>query len=312
MKRILTTIILTLCFFTFVGGQARAASETVTGQDGEQRAEIMRRATDERLPPPERAAAYVTLAGEDWRCSILARYRVEERTQHESQASAAPGAAGALPSGDADLRAAQQCAERGIELIEKALRLQSNSGSAWAYRTNLLREMAALAALQGRAEQQADYERQAEEAWQRTRELSFDGGAIITGRDYEVGAVITGRDVGDPASSRAESANSNRAGTSPPAAYAPISGGVLNGRVVIRPAPNYPAIARTARAQGMVTVQVLVDEIGRVAQARAVNGHPLLLQAAVQAAYRARFSPFVLQGQPVKVSGVITYNFVLQ
>lgn len=91
---------------------------------------------------------------------------------------------------------------------------------------------------------------------------------------------------------------------------APISGGVLNGKAISRPQPAYPAIARAARASGTVTVQVTIDESGRVVSARAVSGHPLLQQPAVQAAYGARFSPTLLSGQPVKVTGVITYNFV--
>jgi periplasmic protein TonB len=98
----------------------------------------------------------------------------------------------------------------------------------------------------------------------------------------------------------------------PPKRTAPISGGVLNGKAVSKPAPPYPAIAKAARAQGTVTVQILVDEDGRVISAKAVGGHPLLQQAAVQAARQARFTPTLLSGQPVKVSGVITYNFVLQ
>ena len=61
-----------------------------------------------------------------------------------------------------------------------------------------------------------------------------------------------------------------------------------------------------------MTVQIVVDESGRVISASAVSGHPLLQQAAVAAARQARFSPTLLSGQPVKVSGVITYNFVLQ
>jgi TonB family protein len=93
---------------------------------------------------------------------------------------------------------------------------------------------------------------------------------------------------------------------------APISGGVLNGKAVSLPRPAYPAVARAARASGTVTVQVTIDESGKVIAARAVGGHPLLQQAAVQAAYGARFSPTQLSGQPVKVTGVITYNFVAQ
>ncbi|HKR00801.1 MAG TPA: energy transducer TonB, partial [Pyrinomonadaceae bacterium] len=93
---------------------------------------------------------------------------------------------------------------------------------------------------------------------------------------------------------------------------APISGGVLNGKAINLPKPPYPPIARAARAAGTVTVQVTIDESGKVISARAVSGHPLLQQAAVQAAYGARFSPTQLSGQPVKVTGVITYNFVAQ
>ncbi|HEX8559147.1 MAG TPA: energy transducer TonB [Pyrinomonadaceae bacterium] len=91
-----------------------------------------------------------------------------------------------------------------------------------------------------------------------------------------------------------------------------VSGGVLNGKAISKPQPAYPPIAKAARASGTVTVQILVDESGRVVSASAVSGHPLLQQAAVAAARQARFSPTLLSGQPVKVSGVITYNFVLQ
>jgi Ca-activated chloride channel family protein len=88
-----------------------------------------------------------------------------------------------------------------------------------------------------------------------------------------------------------------------------VSGGVLNGKAISKPLPVYPRMARGARVQGTVTVQVVVDESGRVISAQAVGGHPLLHQAAVTAARRSRFSPTLLSGQPVKVSGVITYNF---
>ena len=89
-----------------------------------------------------------------------------------------------------------------------------------------------------------------------------------------------------------------------------ISGGVLNGKATSLPKPPYPPAARAVRASGAVTVQVLIDESGSVVSASAVSGHPLLRAAAVAAARGARFSPTQLSGQPVKVSGVITYNFV--
>jgi TonB family protein len=91
-----------------------------------------------------------------------------------------------------------------------------------------------------------------------------------------------------------------------------VSGGVLNGKAISRPMPAYPPIAKAARAEGTVVVQIIVDESGRVMSASAVSGHPLLQQAAVAAARQATFSPTLLSGRPVKVSGVITYNFVLE
>ncbi|HEV2799992.1 MAG TPA: energy transducer TonB [Pyrinomonadaceae bacterium] len=92
----------------------------------------------------------------------------------------------------------------------------------------------------------------------------------------------------------------------------PIVGGVLNGKAISKPVPPYPAQAVAARASGVVTVQITVSEDGTVEKAEAVGGHPLLREAAVEAARRARFSPTRLSGQPVKVTGVVTYNFVLQ
>lgn len=92
----------------------------------------------------------------------------------------------------------------------------------------------------------------------------------------------------------------------------PISFGVLNSKATSLPTPPYPPIAKAAKASGTVVVQVTVDENGNVISARAVSGHPLLQAAAVVAARSAKFSPTRLSGQPVKVSGVITYNFAPQ
>jgi periplasmic protein TonB len=93
---------------------------------------------------------------------------------------------------------------------------------------------------------------------------------------------------------------------------APISGGVLNGKAISLPKPAYPPIAKAAHASGTVVVQVLIDENGNVVSAKALSGHPLLQAVAVGAARQAKFSPTKLSGQPVKVTGVIQYNFVAQ
>ncbi|HEV3410621.1 MAG TPA: TonB family protein [Chthoniobacterales bacterium] len=91
-----------------------------------------------------------------------------------------------------------------------------------------------------------------------------------------------------------------------------ISGGVLDRKAISKPQPRYPDAAKGSGASGKVEVQVVVDEKGRVESAKAISGHRLLREAATQAARKARFTPTLLSGQPVKVTGVITYNFVLQ
>ena len=87
---------------------------------------------------------------------------------------------------------------------------------------------------------------------------------------------------------------------------------VLNSKAISLPRPNYPPIAKQTRTQGTVTVQVLIDETGKVISAKTVSGHPLLAHEAQKAAMQARFSPTIISDQPVKVSGVITYNFIMQ
>lgn len=89
-----------------------------------------------------------------------------------------------------------------------------------------------------------------------------------------------------------------------------INAGVVNGKAVSLPKPAYPAAAKAVKAGGAVNVQVVIDEQGNVVSATAVSGHPLLQSAAVSAAQQAKFQPTTLSGQPVKVSGVIVYNFV--
>ena len=91
-----------------------------------------------------------------------------------------------------------------------------------------------------------------------------------------------------------------------------VSGGVLNTKAIKKPAPEYPSAAKSAGQQGTVVVQLTVDEGGNVVDANAVSGPPLLKTAAERAAMGVKFKPVTICGHPVKVSGVVTYNFVLQ
>ena len=89
-----------------------------------------------------------------------------------------------------------------------------------------------------------------------------------------------------------------------------FSGSGLTGNAERLPKPPYPAAARAIRASGAVSIQVLIDETGEIFSAQAVSGHPLLRHASAVAACGAKFVPTYLSGSPVKVSGIITYNFV--
>jgi protein TonB len=91
-----------------------------------------------------------------------------------------------------------------------------------------------------------------------------------------------------------------------------VSGGVINGKASRLVQPPYPPAAKAVHASGTVNVQVLIDEQGNVVSASATSGNPLLRAAAVQAARSSKFTPTQLSGQPVKVSGIIVYNFVAQ
>jgi periplasmic protein TonB len=98
----------------------------------------------------------------------------------------------------------------------------------------------------------------------------------------------------------------------PPPKQIKVSGGVLQGSALRRVQPQYPPIAKAARAAGAVQVQVTISEEGRVIDAQVVSGHPLLRDAAMQAARQWLFKPTELSGVAVKVQGVLTFNFTLQ
>ncbi|HEX7176809.1 MAG TPA: TonB family protein [Pyrinomonadaceae bacterium] len=91
-----------------------------------------------------------------------------------------------------------------------------------------------------------------------------------------------------------------------------LASSIISSKAINKPKPDYPAIAIRMHVEGTVPVQILIDEQGRVVQAQATSGHPLLQKAAADAARRATFSPTFLSDKPIKASGVIYYNFVIQ
>ena len=140
-------------------------------------------------------------------------------------------------------------------------------------------------------------------------ELVFDNGEVLHIRmqvkysDFVKGrATVTVTEVGD--------ASPGLIDTTPNAdPNKPIDGGVLNGKALELPKPRYPDAARAANITGRVTVIVLIDEKGNLLSAEAIEGPPELRAAAVEAARKAKFTLTLIGTRPVKVSGLLTYDF---
>ncbi|HXQ74096.1 MAG TPA: tetratricopeptide repeat protein [Pyrinomonadaceae bacterium] len=92
---------------------------------------------------------------------------------------------------------------------------------------------------------------------------------------------------------------------------APEPGTILNGRALSLPKPEFSRIPVERGGAEKVVVKVVIDESGKVISAVDMcKGSPRFSEAAVSAAWKARFSPTTLKGQPVKVRGVIRYMFM--
>lgn len=88
----------------------------------------------------------------------------------------------------------------------------------------------------------------------------------------------------------------------------PIEGGALNAKAIELPDPKLPQ--GSPKFGGKVRVRVIVDETGAVISAEIEDGRIELRRSALEAARKARFAPTLIDGQPVKVSGILTYLFV--
>jgi Gram-negative bacterial TonB protein C-terminal len=122
------------------------------------------------------------------------------------------------------------------------------------------------------------------------------------GKNRPVNAEGNTENASEPGTGNAE----NNQQQNRPQKKGPIAGGMLNGKAIYMPVPE----VASGEATGVVLVAVVIDEQGSVIEARAVSGPQHLHAAAVSAARLARFSPTLLMGEPVRVSGTLTYNFV--
>jgi len=88
-------------------------------------------------------------------------------------------------------------------------------------------------------------------------------------------------------------------------------GDVQHANLVHQVKPSYPQLARTARVQGSVILEAIIDREGWVKDLRVLSGHPLLVRAACEAVQRWRYRPTLLNGEPVEVLTQVTVNFNL-
>lgn len=109
----------------------------------------------------------------------------------------------------------------------------------------------------------------------------------------------------NPAKPAGEAASGDKAA----AGKRPVHGGLLNSKALILPKPEYPADASSAGIEGVVVINVTIDEQGNVAEAHVISGPKLLQQPSLNAALQAKFSPTLVEGQAVRVQGVLVFNF---
>lgn len=157
---------------------------------------------------------------------------------------------------------------------------------------------------------------------------AFGKSYIIGSRVYLMLAIIVGADNGEKEMVRFFDSfaplDAPAAPSEPPPPPAPrpaptipkdaieVSGGILQASAVKKVEPEYPAIARAASADGAVGIQITISEEGKVIQAEAITGHPLLRDAALKAARQWEFTTTERSGKPVKVAGVLTFHFTLK
>jgi protein TonB len=100
----------------------------------------------------------------------------------------------------------------------------------------------------------------------------------------------------------------------PPASREPmrLHSGMTPPRKVVDVPPRYPLMAQAARKEGVVVLDAVIDVTGRVTDVRVTHSVALLDQAAVDAVRQWRFTPTLLNGEPVSILLAVTVRFRLQ
>jgi periplasmic protein TonB len=90
-----------------------------------------------------------------------------------------------------------------------------------------------------------------------------------------------------------------------------VGGNVQQAMLVAQPRPIYPPLAKQARISGTVTLNAVIGKDGHIANLSVAKGHPLLIQAALDAVKNWIYKPTLLNGEPVEVATTIDVNFTL-
>jgi protein TonB len=96
-----------------------------------------------------------------------------------------------------------------------------------------------------------------------------------------------------------------------PVSHHPPVSRMMEGNLIRRVQPDYPALARQVRVQGTVVLRAMISREGSIENLQVLSGHPMLVRAAVDAVSQWRYRPYVLNGEPVEVETEVTVNFVL-
>ena len=80
---------------------------------------------------------------------------------------------------------------------------------------------------------------------------------------------------------------------------------------MLRVQPLYPPLSRQARIQGQVVIRAVISRNGMIENLQVLSGHPMLVQAAIDAVKQWRYRPYFLNGEPVEVETQVTVNFLL-
>jgi periplasmic protein TonB len=97
----------------------------------------------------------------------------------------------------------------------------------------------------------------------------------------------------------------------PPTARPPRISHMMEGNLVYKVQPVYPALARAARIQGAVVIRAVISRTGTIENLQTLSGHPMLVGAALDAVRQWRYRPYILNGDPVEVETQVTVNFSL-